>query len=140
MEKVFTQKLWTFKLGTQEGVNIPIWINIGFQQKERQSSQSLKSDTIFRPPVTSAQCIIGTEKYTDSAILLRYDCDDCSQECGQYREVFRALTKDDILKSYISDNDFGSSNNGIDIGYNLYNFDRRYQKILESAQPNQTRT
>ena len=45
------------------------------------------------------------------------------------------MTKDDILQPCISDTDFRSSNNGNDIGYNLYVFDIRHQKILESAQP-----
>ena len=34
-------------------------------------------------PITSAQCVIGTEKYPDSAILLNYDDDDYSQGYGQ---------------------------------------------------------
>ena len=70
MKKVNTQNLWTFEIGTQEGINIPIWIIISFQQKDRQDSQKLNNDTFFRPPVTSAQCTIGTEKYPDRGILL----------------------------------------------------------------------
>ena len=31
-----TQNFWTFELGTQEGINIPIWIFVGFQQNDRQ--------------------------------------------------------------------------------------------------------
>ena len=31
MKKVNSQKFWTFELGTQEGVNVPIWIYVGFQ-------------------------------------------------------------------------------------------------------------
>ena len=49
---------------------------IGFQQNDRQHDQNLNNDTFCRPPVTSAQCIIGTEKYPDSAILLNYNDDD----------------------------------------------------------------
>ena len=41
MKEVNTQKLWSFELGTQEGVNVPIWIIIGFQQRERQYPQNL---------------------------------------------------------------------------------------------------
>ena len=43
--------------------------------------------------------------------------------------------KDKILQPYISDNDFRSSNDGNNIGYNIYAFDIRYQKNFESAQP-----
>ena len=48
---------------------------------------------------------------------------------------FKALTKDDILQPYISENDFKSSNDGDKVGYNLYSSDIRYQKNFESAQP-----
>ena len=35
MKEVNTQNLWNFELGTQEGINIPVWIIIGFQQRNR---------------------------------------------------------------------------------------------------------
>ena len=116
-------------------VGFPIWIIVGFQQSDRQHDQNLNNDTFYRPPVTSAECIIENQKYPDSAILLNYDDDDYSQGYKQIKEAFRALTKDDILQPYISDNDFRSSNDGDIIGYSLYVFDIRYQKNLESAQP-----
>ena len=120
MKEVKTQNLWSFELGTQEGINLPIWIIVGFQQRDRQFSQSMNNDTFYRPPATSAQCIIGTEKYAGSAILLKYDNDEHSQGYGQIKEAFRALTKDDILQPHISYHNFRSSNDGNDIGYNLY--------------------
>ena len=77
---------------------------------------------------------MGTQIYPDSPILFNYD-DDFRQGYGQINQAFKAFTKDGVLQPYISDNDFRSSNNGNDIGYNLYVFDIRYQKNLESAQP-----
>ena len=62
MKEVNTQNLWSFELGTQEGVNVPIWFIVGFQQRERQDSQNLANGTFYKPQVTSAQCVIGTEK------------------------------------------------------------------------------
>ena len=56
-----------------------------------------------RLPVVSAPCIIGTEKYPDAGILLNYDDDDYSQGYHQIKEAFKALTKDDILQPYISE-------------------------------------
>ena len=135
MKEVNTQNFWTFELGTQEGISIPIWIFVGFQQNERQHDQNLNNDTFVRLPVISAQVVIGTERYPDSSVLLNYDDDDYSQGYGQIREAFRALTKDDILKPYISEDDFRSSNEGNNIGYNIYAFDIRYQKNFENAQP-----
>ena len=95
MKVVNTQILWTFELGTPEGMNVPIWITVGFQKRERQDSQNLNNDTFYRPPVTSARCVIGTEKYPDSTILVNYDDDDYSQGYGQIEEAFKALRKND---------------------------------------------
>ena len=64
MKEVNTQNLWSFELGTQEGVKVPIWIIVCFQQSDRQNDQKLKIDTFYRFLVTSVQCIIGTEKYS----------------------------------------------------------------------------
>ena len=62
MKEVITETLWNFELGTQEGIKVPRWIIVGFQQIDRQDSQNLNIDTFHRHPVTGAQCIIGTEK------------------------------------------------------------------------------
>ena len=75
------------------------------------------------------------ERYPDSAILSSYNDDNFSQGYGQNKDAFIALTKGDILKPYISEDDFRSSNDDNDIGYNFYIFDIRYQKNFESAQP-----
>ena len=58
-----------------------IYINVGFQQRARQDSQNIKKDTFFRLPVTSAQCVVGTEKSPRASIILNYvgDDDDYSQ-------------------------------------------------------------
>ena len=123
-----THKFWGSKLGAQEYINVPVWIYVVFQQSDRQHDQSLNNDTFYRMPVTSCQCIIGTEKNPDSAILLNYDVDGYSQGYGQIKEVFRAHTKDNILQLYIIENDFRSSKDGDNIGYYIHNFDIRYQK------------
>ena len=123
-EKNF-QKLWIFDLGTQEGKNIPIWIIVGFQHRDREDSQILNNDTFYRPSVTNTQRIIANGNNPDSGIIINYDDDDYSQAYGQFKEAFRALTKDDILKPYITDHDFRSSNEGNNVGNNLYVFDIR---------------
>ena len=135
MKQVNNQNLWNFELGSQENMNVPIWIIIGFQQQDRQDSQDLNNDAFCRLPVVSAQCVIGTEKYPDAGILLNYDDDDYSQGYHQIKEAFRALTKDDILQPYITE-DFRTSNvRAADVGYNLYVFHIRYQKNYTASQP-----
>ena len=76
LKEVNPQIYWSFELGTQEGNNVPIWKNVGFQQRDRQHSQILNNDTFYRPSVSSCQCIIGTERCPDNSILLNYADDD----------------------------------------------------------------
>ena len=44
-------------------------------------------DTFYRPPVTSAQCVISTEKYPDSGLFLTHNDDDNSQGYGQTKKL-----------------------------------------------------
>ena len=134
MKKVQSQNFWSFELGTEEGVNVTIWVYVVFQQNDRQHDQNLNNDTFVRLPVISAQVVIGTEKYPDTAILLNCNDDDYSQGYGQIEEAFRALTKDNILQLCITEDDFRSSNDGENIGYNIHAFDIRYQKNFEIGQ------
>ena len=71
MKEVSTQNFGTFELRTQEVVNIPIWIIVGFQHRDRQDSQNLNNDASYRPPVTSAQGVVSAEKYLDSGIFFK---------------------------------------------------------------------
>ena len=97
-KEVNFQRLWTFELGSQEGIKFPIWNIVRFQQRDGQDSQIFNNDTFYRFPVTNAQCIIGTEQYPDNSILLNFDDYIYSQGYGQIKDAFRALTKDDVLE------------------------------------------
>ena len=136
MKEVNTQNFWTFELGNQKGMNVPLFLFVVFQKRNRQDSQNLNNDTFYRPPVTVAQCNIGSERYPDNSIILNYDDDDNSERYAQIKETFRALTRDDILQLYISYHYYRSNIDGNDIGYSLYVFDIRYQKNLTNSQPN----
>ena len=75
-------------------------------------------------------------KYTATGILLNYDDDVYSQGYHQIEETFKALTKDDILQPYISEEFFRiSSVRAADVGNKLYVFDIRYQKNYTASQP-----
>ena len=135
MKEVNNQNLWNFELGSQESMNVPVWIIIGFQQRDRQDSQNLDIDTFSSLPVVIAQCLIGTEKYPDAGMLLNYDDDDYSQAYGQTKEAFRASTKDDVLEPYKSDENFRYSNARANDGdYNLYVFDINCQQNFTASQ------
>ena len=56
MKEVNNQNQWTFEVGSQENMIVPIWIIIGFQQRDNQDSQSLNFDSFCRLRATSAQC------------------------------------------------------------------------------------
>ena len=88
-------------------MNVPIRVNIGFQQRDRQVSQILYIDSFCRLPVTSAQCNIGTENFLEAGKIIIYD-DVYSQGYAQNKKVFRALTKDDILQPKITNYEFRS--------------------------------
>ena len=93
MKEVNNQNIWNFDLGSQENMNVPIWIIIGFQQQDRQDSQNLNNDTFCRLPVVSAQCVISREKYPDAGILLKYDDDDYGQDYHQIKQAFKTPYK-----------------------------------------------
>ena len=132
MKKLNIQNLWNFELGSQENMNVPIWIIKGFQQQDRQDSQILNNDTFCRLPVVSAQCVIGTEKYPDSGILVNYIDKDYNQGFSQIKEVFRALTKDDILQPFISEEAFSLQMSGLVMLVLIYTFS--IQGIRKSLQ------
>ena len=134
-KEINIQNLWNFEVGSQEIMNVLISIIVRFQQRVRQDTPDLSNDYFWWLRVTRAQCIVGTEKNPDAAILIKY-IDDYSQGYAQLKEAFRGLTKDDILQLYITDDDFRSSNTWVlEIGYNIFVFDIRYQQIFTASQP-----
>ena len=90
MREVNNQNLWNFDLGSQEGMNVPICVIIGFQQRNRQDSQDLNNDFFCILTGTIGQCMIRTKKYSDAGILINYDYDDFSEGDSQIGEAFRA--------------------------------------------------
>ena len=117
-------------------MNVPIRTDIGFQPKDRQDSQNLNKDNFCRLPIASAQCLIGTEKLTHAGIFLNYDVDDYSRGYSQIKEALRALTKDDILQPYISDDNLRSSKAGVvELGFKTYVFELRYQQKFTASGP-----
>ena len=138
MKEVNNQILWIFDLGSKESMNYPICIFIGFQQRNRQDSQTLNNDIFYTIPITSAQSIIATEKYPDAGILLNYVGDDYCQVYGQIKEAFIVIRKSAILPPKISD--FRSSNVVVvELRYNSYVFDIKKSAKFHSFPTNQSR-
>ena len=62
-----------------------MWTIVGFQQRDRQDSLNFNNDTFHISSATSAQFIIGTEKYPDNGILLNFDNNLYSPGYGQIK-------------------------------------------------------
>ena len=45
MKEVITQNLCNFDLGTEQRINILLWIIVGFQQSDRELDQKLNNDS-----------------------------------------------------------------------------------------------
>ena len=93
MKEVNTQKFWTFELGTQEGINIPIWFFVIFQQSDTQHDHDLNNVTFVRLPVISARIVIGTERYPDTVILLNYNDDEIVKVMDKQKKFLKLLQK-----------------------------------------------
>ena len=137
MKDVTTENNWTFELGVGDGIDIPIYVIVGFMQRDQFNQQHQNNDTFYRPSVVNAQSILGSEELPDAGINCNYAFDKYSQAYGEIVSCFRHLAKDNILQPYIPQKDFISSNNYPDgnPGYNLYVFDIRHHQDYSSAQP-----
>ena len=110
LKEVNNRNLWNFELSSRESMKIAIWIDIGFQQRNRQISQNLNTCNFCSLPVLKAQCNFRAEKYTDAGIVINYDY-------SQNEDVFKTLTKVDIFQLYMSYDTFRFSIiRAVDIG------------------------
>ena len=75
MKDVTAEITWTFELGVGDGINIPIYVIVGFMQRDQFSQKHQINDTFYRPSVVNARCIIGSEKFPDAGINCNYAID-----------------------------------------------------------------
>ena len=69
---VQSQNQWNSVIGVGEGIDLPIYVILGFQQRDRLINQLLHNDNFYRPHVKFAQFIIGIENYPDAGIYINY--------------------------------------------------------------------
>ena len=98
MKDVTTENNWTFALGVGDGIDIPIYVIVGFMQRDQFNQQHQNNDTFCRPSVVNAQCIIGSEKPPDAGINCNSAIDKYSLAYGVIVSCFRHLAKDNILQ------------------------------------------
>ena len=58
MKGVNTEKNWTFELGVGDGIDIPIYVIVGFMQRDQFNQQHQINDTFYRPSAVNAHCNI----------------------------------------------------------------------------------
>ena len=80
MKEVKTQNLKTFEIGTQEGLNVSVWILMGFQQSERPDSKLLNNGwfVLWTSSINGSMHYWNRTKHPDSGIILNGDDDDYS--------------------------------------------------------------
>ena len=125
MKDVITEKNWTFELGVGDGIDIPLYVIVGFMQRDQFNQQHQNNDSFYTPSVVNAHCNIGIEKIPDAGRTCGYAIDKYSQAYGETVSCFRQLANDRILKPYITQKVFITSKIYPDgnPGYNLYVFD-----------------
>ena len=106
MKDMTTEKIWSFELGVRNGIDVPIYIIVGFMERDQFNLHYQNNDICYRPSVVNAQAIIGSEKFLDAGINCNYANDKLSQAYGEHVSWFRHLAKDDILYTYFTQKDF----------------------------------
>ena len=101
MKGVTTENDWIFELGVEDGIDVSIYVKVGFMQRDQFNQQPQNNDTFYGPSVVNAQCVISSEKFPDAGINYNYAIDKCSQAYGGVVSCFRHLAKDNILQPYI---------------------------------------
>ena len=137
VKDVTTEKNRTFEFGVGDSIDKPIFVIVGFLQRDQFNQQLQNNDTFYRPSVVNAQCIFENEIFSDAGINCNYAIDKLSPTYGENVSCFRHLAEDNILQPNITQKDFIKSNKYPDAntGYILYVFEIRHHRDYSSAQP-----
>ena len=137
MKDVTAENGWLFGLGVGDGINIPIYVIVGFMQRHQFNQQHRSEHNFSRPSVINAQRFIGIGKYPDAGINFNYAIGNFSQGYGEIDSCFKHFAKDIILQPFFTQEVFITSNyyREGNPGYNLHIFDVRHHQDFSSAQP-----
>ena len=83
MKDITAENKWRCELRKENGIDVPIFIIVGFLQRDQFIQQHRKNDTFYRPSVVKAQAIIGSEKYPDAGNKRKNATDKNSQAYGE---------------------------------------------------------
>ena len=125
--KVFTKQVntnssWNFELGVEAGMQLPIYVIVGFQSADRLGPAQTQNNGVFdQLPIIEAYCKIGSVKYPDESINLDYLRNDYDDGYNEVLKFFREYVGEQTVTPYITFQDFKEK-------YNLYLFDLRNQR------------
>ena len=80
IKDVTTEINWNFELGVGDCIDIPIYVIVGFMQRDQFNQQHQNNDT--QPSVVNAQCVVGNEN-GKAGINCNYAIDKYSQAYGE---------------------------------------------------------
>ena len=92
-----TENNWTFELGVGDGIAIPLFVIVGFMQRDQFNQQHQNNVTFYRPSLINPQRIIGNDKYPDGGLSCNYAIDKYSQAHGEIVSCFKHLAEDNFL-------------------------------------------
>ena len=102
VKDITSENNWSFELGVGDSVDMPIYVIVGFMQRDQFNQQHQNNDTIYRPSVVKAQCIVGSEKFPDTGRNCNFAIEKFLQEKGEIVSCFRHLAEDNILQPYFT--------------------------------------
>ena len=78
MKDVTTENSWTFELSVGDGIDIPIYVIVGFMQRDHFNRKHQKNVAFYGPSVVISQIISGSEIFPDAGINSNYAFDRSS--------------------------------------------------------------
>lgn len=119
---------WTFELGVEAGMDIPIYVIVGFQTATRMGPSQEQNNGIFdRLDVIGASLKIGSERYPDNEMQIDYNRNNYVQPYDELKRFKKEYIGEQSLGPFVTYKEFKDL-------YNLYVFDIRNQKEHLSAQ------
>ena len=70
-------------LDVRDGIDIPIYVIVGFMQRDDVIQQHQDNDSFRRPSAVNAQCIIGSHKFPDAEMNCNHAIDKYAQAYGK---------------------------------------------------------
>ena len=119
---------WTFELGVEAGIDIPIDVIVGFQSAARLSPDQTQNNGVFdQLDIIGASLKVGSERYPDNEMSLDYNINKYSDAYRELKKFKKEYIGEQSLNPYITYKEFKDL-------YNIYVFDIRNQKAHLSAQ------